>query len=135
MKALQGIVVAAMIFGAGCSTMNSEHQLESSSSLPASEGVALVTEGPNGNTALRVKVKHLAIPEKVAENARVYVVWVQPPVGRPVNVGILQVDKELEGALNTVTPLKKFRVFVTPEINGEAQAPTNEEVFTADVQR
>ena len=136
MRPLEGVVVAAMIIlGPACMTPG-EHQLEPRANLPASEGVALVSEGPNGNTALRVKVKHLAIPEKVAPGAEVYVVWVTPhDGGRPQNVGVLKVDKDLEGALNTVTPLKNFRVTVTAEPSGEVQAPTNEEVFSADVHR
>lgn len=135
MRALQGVVVAAMIFGAACMTdMGVEHPLQASANLPASEGVALVSEGPNGNTALRVKVKHLAMPHKVADGAEVYVVWVTPhDGGRPQNVGILTVDKELEGTLNTVTPLKKFKVTVTPEMSGEVQTPTNEFVFSTDI--
>lgn len=135
MKALQGVLTAAMIFGAGCMTpAGIEHPMEASSNLPASEGVALVSEGPNGNTALRVKVKHLAMPQKVAEGAEVYVVWVTPhDGGRPQNVGVMTIDKDLEGSLNTVTPLKKFRVTVTPEMSGEVQEPTHDPVFTSDV--
>src|SRR5687768_3407558 len=121
MKALQGIVAAAMIVGAGCAG-GMDYPMETSSSLPASEGVALVSEGPNGNTALRVKVKHLAYPQRVAAGAEVYVVWVTPhDGGRPQNVGVMMIDKELEGSLNTVTPLKKFKVSVTPEMSGEVQ--------------
>lgn len=137
MKAFQGVVVAAMLgLGAGCMTpQGSEHQLEPRSSQPASEGVALVSEGPNGNTALRVKVKHLALPEKVALNATVYVVWVQPYGGRAQNVGVMKIDKDLEGSLNTVTPMKRFKVFVTPELKGQVEEPMNEEVFSADVIR
>jgi hypothetical protein len=124
-----------MIFGAGCMTPGaSELPMEASSNLPASEGVALVSEGPNGNTALRVKVKHLAHPEKVIQGAEVYVVWVTPhDGGRPQNVGVMVIDKDLEGSLNTVTPLKRFKVTVTPEPSGEVQVPTNEPVFTTDI--
>jgi hypothetical protein len=133
MKALQGIVAAAMIFGAGCITPM-ELPMEASSSLPASEGVALVSEGPNGNTALRVKVKHLAYPQRITQGAEVYVVWVTPhDGGRPQNVGVMMIDKDLEGTLNTVTPLKNFKVTVTPETSGQVQVPTNEPVFIADV--
>jgi hypothetical protein len=137
MKALQGVVAAAMIFGGGCAMFQkgSETPLQASSALPASEGKAIVSDGPNGNTALRVKVKHLAEPQKVAQGSRVYVVWVQPTEGRPHNVGVMQIDDELEGSLSTITPFKSFKVMVTPEASATVTSPTNDEVFTAQVNR
>ena len=134
MKALQGVLVAAMVFGLGCMTPSTNTRpLESSKSMPASEGTAMAAGGPNGNTALRVKVKHLAPAAKIVDGAEVYVVWVQPENGQPQNVGILTVNKNLEGSLSTITPHKRFRVLVTPESNGQVQQPNNDEVFTSDV--
>jgi hypothetical protein len=136
MRALQGLLVAAMVSAMGCMTPNTnERPLEGTAAGPASEGTALLADAPNGNTALRLKVKHLAPAKKVVEDAEVYVVWVQPEDGQPQNVGVLTVNDELEGMLNTVTPFKKFRVTVTPEKSGQVQEPTNEEVFSSDVQR
>ncbi len=109
--------------------------LQASKTMPASEGMALASEAPNGNTALTIKVKHLAQPSKIVPNAVTYVVWVQPPDGAPQNVGVLSVDKELEGTLMTITPHKKFRVLITPEESGQVVKPTHDEVFTSNIER
>jgi len=63
------------------------------------------------------------------------VVWVQPTYGQPQNVGVVTVDKDLEGTLNTVTPHKQFKVMITPEANGQVTSPSNAPVFTSEVAR
>ena len=137
MKQVMGVVVAAAMFGVGCMGMGatSAQPLQTSEDMPASEGSALASKGSNGNTALTIRVKHLAPASRIAEEAQVYVVWVEPEGGTPQNVGVLTVDRELEGTLSTLTPHRKFRVVITPEANGQVQEPSGNEVFTTQVDR
>ena len=116
----------------GCDTTQS---MLSDSDVPASQGTVTVGAADNGNTDVTVRVKHLALPAKVASGAKIYVVWIQPTNGEKQNVGALALDDNLEGTLKTVTPHRRFLLTVTPEPGGRAKAPTHEPVFTSWVER
>lgn len=107
----------------------------SSPDIPAAQGTVRATAGENGNTLLRVFVRHLAPPRKVRSDATTYVVWVQPAGGAPQNMGALKVDEDLRGTLTTVTPLTSFEVFITLEKSATVQEPSAENVLSASVAR
>jgi hypothetical protein len=98
---------------------------------PAAQGTVVARPEANGNTRLAVEVKHLASPDKVAPGAKVYVVWVLPPGGRPQNVGALRVGEDLSGRLDTVTVHPSFMVKLTAEGSPAAAAPFGPEVLQA----
>jgi hypothetical protein len=128
---LAGTTLGCGMFGSG----KSEQTMTSSSDSPAAQGTVRATAGDNGNTALRVRVKHLAPPSKMVSDATVYVVWIQPGDAAIQNVGAMTLDDDLEGRLDTVTPHSRFTVTVTPEPGARGSQPTNEPVFTSDVER
>ena len=99
--------------------------MAASDKVPAASGQIQIGAGSNGNTSLHVVVNHMAPAEKVSSGATTYVVWVRPlaPDGQPQNLGALAVDNDLKGALDTITPLKTFEVFVTPEASPSVQSP------------
>lgn len=137
---VRGFVLAAALpavvaFGGMQLGCGSTQEMRSSSGVPASEGTVNATEADNGNTNLSIRVKHLASPSQVASGATVYVVWVQPRFAATQNVGALDLNSNLEGSLDTVTPHSEFLVSVTPESSATASRPTNAPVFTADVSR
>lgn len=125
-------VLAVMQIGCGTTRQPMMH---SAVGVPASEGTVSATKGDNDNTIVTVRVKHLALPAKMASDATVYVVWIQPPDGAIQNVGAMVLDEDLVGTLNTVTPHHRFKLIVTPEPNGAVAQPSHEPVFTTDVER
>ncbi len=117
----------------GCATTQT---MSSSPGVPASKGTVTTSElDKNGNTKVSVLVEHLALPWKVESDAKVYVVWIQPTGGVLQNAGVLIVNDELEGTLETVTPHLRFQVTVTPEPSGQVELPTHAPVMTMDVDR
>jgi hypothetical protein len=97
------------------------------------EGTVDTKVGNNGNTDIDVQVKHLSPPSKVAADASVYVVWVEPHNAPIQNLGALQVDDDLVGRFKTSTPYKSFTLSITPEPSARMSAPTHPAVFTAEV--
>ena len=90
----------------------------------------------NGNTAMHIKVEHLAAPSTVAESHTVYVVWIQPKDQPAENAGVLRVNNDsLEGDLRATTPFKKFDVFITAEDSPRPQAPSGDEILRGTVER
>ena len=116
----------------GCATTQA---MRTGVRVPASEATVKATEGDNGNTRLTIRVKHLAQPSKVAADATVYVVWIQPSNAKPQNVGALSLNDNLEGHLDTMTPHRRFLMIVTPEPSALVGHPTHEPVFTSKVER
>jgi hypothetical protein len=53
----------------------------------------------------------------VKTGASVYVVWIEPQNAQRQrqNIGVLKLDEDKRGRLETVTPFRDFRIFVTAE--------------------
>lgn len=109
--------------------------MAASSRVPAAQGQVKLDDAGNGNTAVAVQVKHLAPADHTTPGATTYVVWAQPPNGAPQNLGALQLGPELDGSLKTITPLRDFELFVTPEPSATSPAPTGERVLSTRVNR
>jgi hypothetical protein len=119
---------------AGCASAQKQ-TMESSLANTSGQGTVEARVGPNGNTEIEVRVKHLSDPARVASDASVYVVWIQPRNAEIQNVGALKLDADLVGQLNTTTPHRAFTLTVTPEPSARMASPTHGAVFTAEVHR
>jgi hypothetical protein len=99
---------------------------------PAAEGkVEVAAKAKDGTRAIEVEVKRLAKPEAVFPETSTYVVWLKPEGGRPESLGVLKLDKDLDGKLKAKTPYKVFDIVVTAEASPDAMAPSvNNEVFS-----
>ena len=105
--------------------------------MPAAEGTVLVTSGPNQNTRLKITVHHLAHPDRLGPGATVFVVWARPAErGASLqNLGALRVDNDLDGSLETVTPLRNFELLITAEAEAGSLQPSGEPLISARVNR
>jgi hypothetical protein len=108
-------------------------QMTASPKLPGAQGEILVKQESNGNLSLIVRTEHLAQPGALTPPANVYVVWLQQPNEKPQNVGELQVDKKENGELKTQTAFKHFKIFITAEQRGQADAPQAQTVLSGEV--
>ena len=80
-------------------------------------------------------MKNLAPPERVSAGATTYSVWIQPEGAVPQNIGALEVDHELTGRLETLTPLHEFELFITTELDQTVVAPKGPRVLSGMVSR
>ena len=125
--------LAASLGGCGLFGGGNVRAMRPSPGIPSGQGELHTDEDDNGNTLLKVSVKYLAHPSKVAPDATTYVAWVQPGSLSVQNAGAIKVDDDLEGTLETLTPFRRFAFSVTPEPSARGNKPTHEPVFTADV--
>src|SRR5262245_33790332 len=98
-------VVATMAMGvAGCAQLpwrrgEGQHvvPLQVSSEIPSARGIVkLSNPSKDGNRAVELAVEHMAPPERVAQSASAYVVWLKPSQGEeapPQNMGVLALNK------------------------------------------
>lgn len=134
MKRLVFSLIASLALSALPACAEKKVQMQTSSSVPAAEGRAILDHDRNGNQRVTIKVKHLAKPENLSPAKEKYVVWIQPEGQDAQNAGVLRVNDDLEGEFRTATPFKKFDVFVTAEDGGTVSMPTGPEVMRQHLQ-
>jgi hypothetical protein len=101
--------------------------------IPSAVGKVKVANEKDGNTKVKVEVSHLAQPSAVFDQTSTYVVWLKPESGRAQNVGVLSLNKDLKGSLETQTAFKDFQVIVTAEKDANVTAPSGRSVMNASV--
>lgn len=108
-------------------------QMIAGQSNPAARCTIHMHVGDNGNTELDMKAESLAAPSALTPPKNAYVVWVQSPDDAPQNHGQITIDKNQKAELKTVTPYKRFRVFITAEDQPQMKVPEGPTVLSADV--
>ncbi len=102
---------------------------------PAAEATARVTRDTNENTKLQLRVKHLALPQRLSPPKALYVVWAQTLQGRTMNLGRLMVKSNRTGTFTGVLPLKEFRLLITAEDVADVITPSEKVVLSTRVIR
>ena len=130
-------LVGALALG-GCGTMDRASgmqtwTLQASEDVQSAAGKVKVGTEKDGNTKVKVEVERLAQAATVHEDTTAYVVWLRPDGGQPQNVGVLTVDKNLKGKLETKTPFKQFQLIVTAEASANAMLPSGPPVMNAHI--
>jgi hypothetical protein len=127
------VVAASSLLACGSTPQTSQTMLTSGN--VAGQGTVTARTASNGNTRFEVSVKNLAPAQRVASDANMYIVWIQPPNGAYQNAGMLSLDTSLNGDLKGTTVYRSFKVIVTPESTVQALAPSHHPVFMTDVRR
>lgn len=96
--------------------------------VPAAEGVVKIKKDSNKNNSVDIKIKNLADPERLQIPKSVYVVWMVTEDNGIKNIGQLKNTKsmfssQLEGTLKTVTSFTPKRIFITAEDNSDISMP------------
>jgi hypothetical protein len=128
------LIVLACV-GLGITGCAHKVPLQAGTQVPAAEGQVKLTEGPSGNTKIRLEVEHLADAANVAPGASTYVVWIQSAEGSTRNVGTLLVGDDRRGRLDTTTPHRQFQLFITAEPTATATAPSGQQVMFASIRK
>lgn len=135
---LIGLMGAVTIAGATSCASVSRAPLQSHGGIPAAQGEVEVraSKSQNKNTRVEVRVEHLAEPGAVSPGANTYVVWARPEGGWEVqNLGALRVGDDLSGTLTTVTPFRRFELFITAERSAQVMRPSGAELLSAQLKR
>lgn len=102
-------------------------KFQTSTVVPAAEGNVKVKKDGNNNYRIEVEVENLAEPNRLPQPQNVYVVWADTPQG-PQNLGQLKMSSgllssKLKASLESVTPYKPMRVFITAENSPTVTTP------------
>ena len=99
-----------------------------SSVVPAAEGTVKIKKDNNKNYSISIDVIHLADPKRLSPAREVYVVWMETDNGMAKNIGQIKsssniISSTLRGSINTVSPIKPTKVFITAEDTADVQSP------------
>ncbi len=100
--------------------------------VPAALGEAKVSQDSNGNSVIKIEVKHLAPPQNLSPAKEMYVVWAQAPQGRVINLGQMIVGPNRVGRFEGVTPLREFRLAITAEDLAAVATPSKQEILRTE---
>ena len=124
--AIAGILTAVLLLG-GCGR---NIRLKPSRLAKGGEVTVRVELTYNRNDRLKIKVK-APNPSAYGASYTRYVAWVATPDrARVINVGQIRVENG-KGELQTVTPLRKFHLFLTVEEQGDVLQPGPQVIFEA----
>lgn len=110
-----------------------EVRLPSSAELPAAMGEAKVYKDDNGNTKIKLEVKHFAPPQRLQPPRSVYVVWAETSDNQMFNLGRLKINEDLKGKLEATTPFRVFQLVITAEDNPLVMQPSQQVVLRTKV--
>lgn len=97
--------------------------------VPAAEAVLKIDENKSNNYELELKVENLAEPDRLTPSRRNYVVWMVTKKHGTINIGNLKVNRKNKAELETVTPYKPVRVFITAEDGDKVVLPSTQVVL------
>lgn len=106
-----GIYLLVIFFLSSCS---STVVFKQSELVPAATGTVKVKELDNGNYSIVVKVAHLASPDRLKKSRDYYIVWNEAKEGE-FNLGVMELDEELNGSLTTESTYKPKRIIISAE--------------------
>lgn len=106
----------------------------SSTVVPGADGSVKVKKDDNGNHAIDIVIRNLADPQRLALPQNTYVVWMESDNGLK-NLGQLKsetglLSKARKAEMETVTPYKPTRIYITAESDGNVQTPGNQVVLS-----
>lgn len=100
--------------------------------VPAAEAVLQVDKNKSDNYEVNLEVNNLADPGRLKPSRRNYVVWMVTEKHGTINLGNLKVSKKNKASLETVTPYKPIRIFITAEDTAKAVLPSTQVVLNSE---
>jgi hypothetical protein len=100
--------------------------------VPAAEGTVKTKKDDNNNYSLDISVKNLAPSDRLTPPRSTYLVWMDTESNGTQKIGQLRVSGSLKGSIETTTPYKPTRVFISAEDNADMPYPGTQIVLTTN---
>lgn len=137
-RVANGILRLGLVFAAVLLVSCSQRARANDAEPPKARGTVKVERIDERHLAFELEVRNLLAPQKLAQEATTYVVWVRALDAHWSalnNVGTLQVDHDMVGRLQGLTALRHFQILVTPEPSQAAAAPTGTPVMSTEIRK
>ena len=119
------------------STAQKKVSFITSTVVPGAEGTVKVKKDKNGNYHIEIDIEHLPPAGKLTPAKKTYVAWVETQENGIKNIGQLKssssmLSKTRKASIETVSPYKPNRVFISAEDDGGIEQPGTLVVLTTD---
>ena len=120
-------LAVGVLFAAGCAKRVRFNSLPLARAGTATARIELTYDR---NNILEVKLSKVPNPSALNDKFTRYVLWVATPDRQHVtNVGQLRVDEKNRADMKTLTPLRRFILFITAESSGDVMTPGPDLLF------
>jgi hypothetical protein len=125
-----------IIFFTSCTTTK-KVRFNDSVVVPGAEGEVKVKKDNNGNYHLDIEIQNLADSKKLTPSKNTYVVWIETKESGSKNIGQVHSSSALfskakKASIETVSPTKPTRIFVTAEDDPAVEFPGPQIVLTTE---
>lgn len=108
--------------------------------VPAAKGYVKVKQDNNNNYTVKIEVSDLAEVDRVQSSQTTYVVWMETDEGNAENLGQLKstsgfLSKRHSASLETVSPYKPVKIYITTENGTNTQTPGEQIVLSTGIFR
>jgi hypothetical protein len=115
-----------LLTGNSCATKTT---FLTSTIVPAAEGSIQLKRDKNKNYIITVKMVNLAEVERLQPPKKAYVLWMENEEGRAKNLGQINsthemISHKLKAKLQTVSPFKPTKIYVTAEDEANVNMPS-----------
>jgi hypothetical protein len=105
--------------------------------VPAARGLVTVKNDKNNNYVIKIEITNLAEPGRLQSSGDNYVAWLVTDNNETRNIGQITssesfLTKKLKASLETVSPAKPTRIFITTEDDPNSQYPTSQIVMSTE---
>ena len=112
-----------------------EVHFKTSTVVPAAEGTVKVTTNKDKGYNIDINILHLSGPGRLQPAAKTYIVWMETEQNGMKNLGEMQskdgfLSNTLKASMNTTTPFKPTRIFITAEDVAAISNPQGQQVLT-----
>jgi hypothetical protein len=128
--------LVTIIYISSCSSTK-KVSFNDSTVVPGAEGTVKVKKDNNSNFHIDVNVENLADSKKLSPSKNAYVVWIETKETGTKNIGQVHsssgmFSKIRKASIETVSPAKPTRIFVTAEDDALIQSPGTQIILTTD---
>jgi hypothetical protein len=123
--------ILLLAFTVGCNNTK-EVDFETSTVQTGARGQIEVRKDNLGNSVVEVDVEKLTLPEEL-DNSSYYVIWAKDSNGNYENIGVLEIDDNLEGELVSTTTYDQFQVIITAEKDQDPGSPSSQEILKTEM--
>jgi hypothetical protein len=105
--------------------------------VPGAEGTVKIKKDNNTNYSVRIQLFHLATPDRLQPQQKVYVVWADFGNNDIKNLGQIKTaaslfSRTLKSSFQTVTVHRPVKIFITAEGEATVATPGMQMVLTTD---
>lgn len=136
-KAVNLFMIALLLAALFLGSCSKKIAFQNSSVVPAARGTVKVTQDKNKNYVIKLDIKNLAEPGRLAPPKNTYIVWLESDHNVIKNIGQINsstgfMSDKLSASFQTVSAMKPIKIFLTSEDDASTQYPSYPVVFTTN---